>query len=574
MSPRFRSAALALAGVLALAAASSLRPSLLDRRQKELGSEAPVAAPPDVAVAAVFLGAFRGLVVDYLWLRALRLEDEGQYFEASDLADWIAKLEPRLEQVWSFKAHALAYNASVATEDPAQRWRWIQKGVAFLRDKGIEINPRSPELYFMLSRIYSDRVGQSFDDHHRFLKRAVTVEMSKGFGPPEGEVPLADLASAPATVAELGPEPRQLALALLAGSRRDGFDGTVEELDDLLRGSASARKVWEDATPGARGPLEACVRAAWLRRVKVDPKVVLELDASYGPLDWRGCDAQALYWAVLGARAARSLGPERAAKEERRLERLAISAVKNALRRGRLIVEPDGTTFFAPVPELATRVISLYEDAIERAKAAAARGETASADEDEDDDGHHHEGAANDAANAVVYSQSLEDAEKDFFGEAILVLAQYGRESDSRKVYAKLATRHPESALRSWEDFVAATLRMEVLGGDAGGATLVTTQQVLFGTWTSAWRALAMGDDERAIGQAAIADRMSREWNAFVRQKEREGDLNAPGRLGATDLARIKARALEDVKAKLSPPLRERLEQRAKALEPSREADK
>ncbi|MHC4156689.1 MAG: hypothetical protein ACYST6_17470 [Planctomycetota bacterium] len=51
--------------------------------------------PPSLAFATVAMGAFRGLVVDILWMRAERLKEEGQFFDARQLAEWITKLQPR-----------------------------------------------------------------------------------------------------------------------------------------------------------------------------------------------------------------------------------------------------------------------------------------------------------------------------------------------------------------------------------------------------------------------------------------------------------------------------------------------
>ncbi|MCK5173791.1 MAG: hypothetical protein KAR47_10395, partial [Planctomycetes bacterium] len=42
-------------------------------------------APPSLAFATVAMGAFRGLVVDILWMRAEKLKEEGQFFDAKQL---------------------------------------------------------------------------------------------------------------------------------------------------------------------------------------------------------------------------------------------------------------------------------------------------------------------------------------------------------------------------------------------------------------------------------------------------------------------------------------------------------
>ena len=50
------------------------------------------------------MGAFRGLVVDVLWMRADSLQQEGRYFDAKQLAEWISMLQPRFAKVWDFQA--------------------------------------------------------------------------------------------------------------------------------------------------------------------------------------------------------------------------------------------------------------------------------------------------------------------------------------------------------------------------------------------------------------------------------------------------------------------------------------
>ncbi|MHC4759463.1 MAG: hypothetical protein ACYTE8_12475, partial [Planctomycetota bacterium] len=103
------------------------------------------APPPSLAFATVALGAFRGLIVDVLWIRADRLQQEGQYFDAKQLSEWITTLQPRFAAVWEFRSWNMAYNISVAipASQPSERWRWVKNGYELLRDKGIPQNPKS-----------------------------------------------------------------------------------------------------------------------------------------------------------------------------------------------------------------------------------------------------------------------------------------------------------------------------------------------------------------------------------------------------------------------------------------------
>src|SRR5438045_2590182 len=99
-------------------------------------------APPVLAFTTVALGGFRGLIANILWIRANDLQSEDRFFEQVQLADWITKLQPSFAQVWVVQAWNMAYNISVKFRDPADRWRWVQRGIELLRDDGIRYNPR------------------------------------------------------------------------------------------------------------------------------------------------------------------------------------------------------------------------------------------------------------------------------------------------------------------------------------------------------------------------------------------------------------------------------------------------
>ena len=103
--------------------------------------------PADIAFTSLALGGFRGLAVDYFWIRAEMLRQDGRYYEANQLANWICKLQPRFVRVWSFHAWNLAYNMSVLTQTFKERWNWVYNGIKLLRDEGIRYNPKAVSLY-------------------------------------------------------------------------------------------------------------------------------------------------------------------------------------------------------------------------------------------------------------------------------------------------------------------------------------------------------------------------------------------------------------------------------------------
>ena len=87
------------------------------------------------------LGGFRGLISNFLWIRANDLQQEDKFFEMVQLADWITDLEPHFEQVWAFQAWNMAWNISVKFKDFSDRWRWVERGIELLRDDGLATTP-------------------------------------------------------------------------------------------------------------------------------------------------------------------------------------------------------------------------------------------------------------------------------------------------------------------------------------------------------------------------------------------------------------------------------------------------
>lgn len=204
-------------------------------------------APPIIAFTTVALGGFRGLLADLLWLRAIRLQDEGNYFELLTLGDWITKLQPDFGMVWAHQAWNLTYNLSRTFEQPADRWLWVRSGIELLRDEGLRHNPGEAELYRELAWFFQDKLGKSTDDAHRYYKARWAEEMAAVLGTPP------DLAS------------------LVTPTNAD-----------------------------------SAARAGRLRGVyKLDPARMREVDDRYGPFDWRLPEAHAVYWAHTGLARAR-----------------------------------------------------------------------------------------------------------------------------------------------------------------------------------------------------------------------------------------------------------------------------
>ena len=214
-------------------------PELGLSRVADLGSN----APPVLAFTTVALGGFRGIIASVLWIRANELQNSGKYFEMAQLADWITKLQPTFTQVWITHAWNMAYNISVKFSDPADRWRWLQRGIELLRDSGLRYNPTASLMYRELGWFFQNKIGQNLDDAHRYYKGAWAREM----------------------------------MTLFRGARPN-----FEEFKHPQ--TAEARE-----------------RANLLReKYKMDPEIMEEVDKRYGPLEWRLPEAHAIYWATVG----------------------------------------------------------------------------------------------------------------------------------------------------------------------------------------------------------------------------------------------------------------------------------
>ena len=308
MRSRLTSLILLVLAALSFFAAARLNPELRDmRRDLKITQADPLEnAPPMVAFTTVALGGFRGVLADLLWLRAGRLQEEGRYFELVQLADWITKLEPRFTSVWSFHAWNLAYNISVLFDDPEDRWRWVNSGIALLRDEGLRYNPDNARLLYELGWMYQHKIGANLDQAHLFYKRRLAEDMMSLF-----------------------PGPRPDFGALQAARQSSAMRDTP-----LGKSATTLMEVY-----------------------KLDPKIMQEVDAAYGPLDWRVAQTHSIYWGYRSRLVA-------SGQDALSAERMIFQSLADAFRIGALFVNLDEDVFIpSPNLDLLPRVLQAYTDA-------------------------------------------------------------------------------------------------------------------------------------------------------------------------------------------------------------------
>ena len=288
----------------------------LNRDRDELGLTRTAVlenAPPALAFTTVALGGFRGLISNFLWVRANDLQKDDKFFEAAQLADWITKLEPTFTQVWLFQAWNMAYNISVKFKENApyvyeDRWRWVERGIRLLRDDGLRYNPNSILIYRELGWFFQHKLGQNLDDGNNYYKAQWAAQMKDFFGP----------------------------------------NGT--NFDRLLNPRSAA----DYQTLGIL-----------TNRYKIDPVFAKSVDDQYGPFDWRLPEAHSAYWGAKGLDAA-AKNPNLVKQDEIiTLRRILYQSMLQAFHHGRMINNPlerDTTNrvYLIPNLELIPQVNKVY----------------------------------------------------------------------------------------------------------------------------------------------------------------------------------------------------------------------
>ena len=313
MNPRVKKIILLLLAAVLLAVSGRVQ-NFMNRDRVQLGltiGEPLRDAPPLLAFTTVALGGFRGLISNYLWIRANNLQLDDKFFEAAQLADWITDLEPHFAQVWNFQAWNMAYNISVkfkenAPGDFSDRWRWVDRGIELLRDRGLIWNPDDPSIYYQLGWIYQHKLGQNLDDGNMFYKQQWAGAMTPFFG----------------------------------------ANGT--NFENLIHPQTAGEKT----------------NALVLReKYRIDPVFAEKVNEQYGPLDWRLPEAHAIYWYALGLKEATNNpgAVKPTGFDLTQLRRGIYQSMQQAFFHGRIIADPFMQRVeLAPNLDLASKASDSY----------------------------------------------------------------------------------------------------------------------------------------------------------------------------------------------------------------------
>jgi hypothetical protein len=434
MSLRAKKILFVLLAIVLLGAVSRVQQSLnYDREELGLTRVQPLEnAPPVLAFTTVALGGFRGLISNALWIRANDLQEDDKFFEMAQLAEWITALEPHFVQVWIVQAWNMAYNISVKFSDYQDRWRWVKRGIELLRDQGLHYNPNETLLYRELAWFFQHKVGQTLDDGHMVYKQEWANEIAEVF------------------------------------AKKD------PNLEELIHPQTDDQKA----------------RARLLReKYKMDPEFMKEVNARYGPLEWRLPESHAIYWAALGLKKAEENPSKIKPDDLITLRRVIYQSMQLSFQRGRLIALPSLKKFeFGPNLDIIPKVSAAYEQA---------------------------------AAEDVNNHDHILIAHRNFLRDAVYFLYVNNRLADAASWYKYLGTKYPNKLLietqansyprnLTLEEYAVSKVQEDV----SESMAMDRIRAIIEGLLEKAYFSTAIGQDEPAAGYALLAEKVRKSYES------------------------------------------------------------
>jgi hypothetical protein len=481
-------------------------------------------APPSLAFATVAMGAFRGLVVDILWMRADKLKQDGQFFDAKQLAEWITMLQPRFASVWDFHAWNMAYNISVTIPNTQcqERWRWVRNGYELLRDKGIPLNPKSIILYRQLAWIFIHKIGDVSDDCHLYYKKELALSMRMLLD--DGTNAMFDeLADAPVSL-ESALADEQTAQFVAALQKSDPVFASPEKLVEQYLALRQTPGRFSNQTfavvdqfrdnPGLKR-FDSFARAHQIRNVwKMDPAYMRKMNQIYGPvnlqdpnqkepLNWEHPAVHAMYWATRGLEIAGRPGQYRV--DEKNTDRIIFHGLQSLYRTGKttIYMTKDGQTSFFMRPDVRMFdscdrnwkiMIEKYES-LEKGNPKAVRG------------GH-----------------------KNFLENAVMSFYQAGHVNQALRIYKDLITRYPTdesgNVIENYKLPLLEFVKLQLKDEFTGLSTKEVTEFMMMILQESYFR-YALHEDDEASGREKLAQEVY-----VMYQKDSESEayrLGLPG---------------------------------------------
>lgn len=313
---RWRSVASLAAGLVLLQ--SLILDRTEEKRQEDAAARIDALPPGDMLatyISSLFLGSFRAIVVDTIWIELRKADIEKRVYRQKELLEWLTILQPRNEEVRQLLAWDIAFNIA-ETVNPQDRWQWEKAGILTIL-KGCSDLPHSVYLKWELAQtlLYKKSFPIDGELNHRFIEQLMQdrelqdlLQQDRG-GPAQSPFELAmrwmKLASDQLR-AEHGMRARTQVGRILDVYWAEGFIRDFAYLEAMLRrsrGDYSGARAWirraEDLTlamirdhfPEALARMAAVQSARRLRPVlsPLLPTTHLKhtLEAHFRTMEWR-----------------------------------------------------------------------------------------------------------------------------------------------------------------------------------------------------------------------------------------------------------------------------------------------
>lgn len=289
---------------------------------------------PRVVLITHVLGGFRGLLIDAVWLRAVKLQQNNKFWELYQLYTWMGQLEPRLEEIWDFNGWNMAYNLVAELQDSEARWQWIQRSIEWLRDEGLRYNPRSGKIKERIAWIFFQKIGRDLDLHHYYYKHRWALIMHALLGDRE-EQDVTAWRDAPTRIEDILADP-DVSAVLSKKFQFNPPDDVIKTIDT----AESRRTLHPDLVKVLLEPSAATARkkvfnylASRVLRTKykmTNLEIPVEMEKLWGHFDWRLPEPHAIYWST------DALKPDQTLKQQINYDRILLYSLQEVMRRGNI----------------------------------------------------------------------------------------------------------------------------------------------------------------------------------------------------------------------------------------------
>ena len=351
-----------------------------------------VAGAPPVVALGTAIGALRGIIVDYLWIKVHIMKQKGLYYEVMADADLITKLQPRFSAVWAFHGHNMAYNISVVHNTEPERWEWVKQGIDLIRNRGLRYNPNDLQLHRELAFFFAHKIEGVSDDAHLYYKREFAREWHYVLGRPpydyEARIQWIKVVADAAATLDQAERATPGVTALVEKLRtelepfKDRYRFALDKSFlkafaewEAIKGQSAYARIFDFETrtrqenpvfvvfdESAGDPEYAEAWKALVAHVRkrvllddynMDPQLMYEYTRDFGPIDWRHGQAHALYWSLKGS----EQGEERvelSVDEVYRIvnnDRIKLQAMQGLARWGRINLDLFSNDWVSRLPD-------------------------------------------------------------------------------------------------------------------------------------------------------------------------------------------------------------------------------